>query len=73
MHMVEENQNNKGGVFMTNNQTKYDELVARIHKELYSRPKEISVQEAERLIGRILLCNDLLNLVEGSDDDNGGD
>lgn len=58
---------------MTNNQTKYDELVARIHKELYSRPKEVSAQEAERLIGRILLCNDLLNLVEGSDDENGGD
>ena len=57
---------------MTNNQTKYDELVARIQKELYSRPKEVSVQEAERLIGRILLCNDLLNLVE-EQNKNGGD
>ena len=58
---------------MTNYQTKYDELIARIHKELYSRPKEVSVQEAERLIGRILLCNDLLNLVEESEGNNGGD
>ena len=58
---------------MTNTQTKYDKLVARIQKELYSRPKEVSVQEAEQLIGRILLCNDLLNLVEESDDDNGGE
>ena len=54
----------------TNYQEKYDQLVGRIHEELYSRPKEVSVQEAERLIGRILLCNDLLNLVEGSEDDN---
>lgn len=54
---------------MTNYQVKYEKLVGRIHEELYSRPKEVSVREAERLISRILLCNDLLNLVEGSEDD----
>ena len=54
---------------MTNYQSKYDELVSRIYQELFSRPKTNSVEEAEQLIGRIMLANDLLNLVEGSSSD----
>ena len=55
---------------MMNYQREYEKLVEKINQELFARPQgiqNVSPEKAGEVIGRIMLANDLLNLVEESD------